>query len=188
MGDDGQVWLAAAKCGDSAAFRRLVEPHTQGLYRVALRIVGDPSLAEDAVQDALWNAYRGLDRFDGRATFSTWLFRIGVNAALTVRRRHEAGRREAATDDRDDALRDVPDESPQPLDVARAHQLQGALAVALDRLTPLERAAFVLRHLEQRSLEEIATALQSNVNACKQAIFRAVRKLRPALSSWRTET
>ncbi len=188
VGDDQQTW-AAARGGDPDAFRRLVSPHTDGLYRVSLRILGDPSLAEDAVQEALWNAYRGLERFDERARFSTWLYRVGVNAALSLRRAHRTDTDTTPiTGDRElRAVCEIPDESPLPFDIAGARQLEGALAQALHRLTPLERTAFVLRHLEQRSLEEIAVALESNANACKQAIFRAVKKLRPALASWRTE-
>ncbi len=190
VGDGEQALLEAARRGDSVAYRRLVEPHTRGLYRVSIRILGDRSLAEDAVQEALWSAYQRLDRFEERASFSSWLYRIGVNAALSLRRKHmgrvqeERPHLEAGVE----MLGDVPDDAPQPVDIVRAHQFEGALADALTRLTPLERAAFVLRHLEQRSLDEIAGVLESNVNACKQAIFRAVRKLRPALSSWRTET
>ena len=187
MGDDGRDWIADARGGDPEAFRQLVEPHTRGLYRVCHRILGDPGLAEDAVQEALINAYRGINRFDERSSFSTWLYRVAVNAALSVRRSHQAL---ASTYDdvSDNGLDHVPDRGPQPIDVAGARQLGGALDSALERLTQLERTAFVLRHLEQRSLEEIAATLQSNVNACKQAIFRAVRKLRPALSAWRTES
>ena len=188
MVDEEAIQLAAARRGDPAAFRRLVEPHMRGMYRVCYRMTGDASLAEDAVQEALWNAYRGLERFDGRARLSTWLYRIAVNAALSLRRAHESshGKIVRLEGSGDAALPDVADHGPQPVDVARARQLEGALERALDRLTQLERSAFVLRHLEQRPLEEIATVLESNVNACKQAIFRAVRKLRPALSSWRT--
>ena len=189
VGDGGSARVAAARRGDSAAFRHLVDPHIRGLYRVSIRILDDPSLAEDAVQETLWKAYRGLDRFDERASFSTWLYRIGVNTALGVRRTHREGGigRHLVDDPTNEVLSRVPDRAPQPVDIAGSRQLEGALEKALDRLTPLERTAFVLRHLEQHSLEEIAAVLESNVNACKQAIFRAVRKLRPALSPWRTE-
>ena len=71
--------------------------------------------------------------------------------------------------------------APEPAELASGAQLGSSLASALEALTPLERTAFVLRHLEQYPLEEIAHALESNVNACKQAIFRAVRKLRAVL-------
>ncbi|MEL7372527.1 MAG: RNA polymerase sigma factor [Myxococcota bacterium] len=188
VGDEADI-LAAARKGDAAAFRQLVAPRTDALFRVAFRILGDKTLAEDAVQEALWNAYRGLEQFDARAQFSTWLYRIAVNAALSIRRAQAAGSvvslRVVGEDD--PAWVEVPDTGPQPVDVAGARQLEGALTRALDRLTDMERAAFVLRHLEQRSLEEIASTLELSVNACKQAIFRAVRKLRPALLPWRTE-
>jgi RNA polymerase sigma-70 factor, ECF subfamily len=178
-----QAWIAAAKRGDHQAYQRLVQTHARSLFRVAMRILGDRALAEDAVQDALLNAYRALPDFDERAAFSSWLYRITVNAALSIRRTQKPNQEED-----DNALELVPDLAPQPFDVAKAHELGGSLERALDQLTTLERTAFVLRHLEQFSLEEIATTLESNVNSCKQAVFRAVRKLRAALAPWRAQT
>jgi len=187
MSEGESQWIAAASRGDQHAFRRLVEMHARGLYPVCVRILGDPALAEDAVQEALINAHRALGRFDGRSSFGTWLHRIAVNAALGIRRaRH--GEREAPLDDDEQApLAVLADAGPEPAELAAGAQLGGNLASALDALTTLERTAFVLRHLEQYPLEEIARALESNVNACKQAIFRAVRKLRVALAPWRVE-
>jgi RNA polymerase sigma-70 factor, ECF subfamily len=187
MGDGEREWIAAAKGGDHLAFQRLVRAHARSLYRVSARILGDRALAEDAVQEALLNAYRSLDQFDGRSTFSSWLYRITVNAALGIRRAHTPGRFPLIEDETGArALERLPDLSPLPVEVAGARELGGSLERALEQLTALERTAFVLRHLEQYPLEEIARVLESNVNACKQAIFRAVRKLRSALEPWRT--
>lgn len=173
--------IAAARAGDHLAFQRLVRPHARSSFRVAMRILGDRALAEDAVQDALLNAYRSLDRFDEKSSFSSWLYRITVNAALSLRRARLAPGEEEISES-------VVDAAPQPIDIAAAHQLGGSLERALEQLTALERTAFVLRHLEQYPLEEIADVLESNVNSCKQAVFRAVRKLRSALAPWRAST
>ena len=91
MTDDEARWIARAGEGDAVAFRRLVEAHSGALYRVCARITGDRAIAEDAVQEAFFNAYRHLRDFDGRAAFSTWLHRIGVNAALEQMRRRGRG-------------------------------------------------------------------------------------------------
>lgn len=182
MGGGEREQIAAARAGDHLAFQRLVRVHSRSLFRVAMRILGDRALAEDAVQDALLNAYRSLDQFDERSSFSSWLYRITVNAALSLRRAHTPERFSTVEDEA------LIDQSPQPIDVAAAHQLGGSLERALEQLTALERTAFVLRHLEQYPLEEIATVLESNVNSCKQAVFRAVRKLRSALAPWRAST
>ena len=181
MSEGESRWISAARSGDHAAFRHLVETHARGIYPVCFRILGDSALAEDAVQESLINAFRALGRFDGRSSFATWLHRIAVNAALGMRRaqRPEAARAHADPDG--DVVAAVPDPAPGPLERSEGGDLGASLQDALAQLTPLERTAFVLRHLEQVPLEEIATALESNVNACKQAIFRAVRKLRSAL-------
>ncbi|HEU4665299.1 MAG TPA: sigma factor, partial [Dokdonella sp.] len=78
MTDDEARWIARAGAGDAVAFRRLVDAHAGALFRVCARITGDKAIAEDAVQEAFFNAGRHLRDFDGRAAFSTWLHRIAV--------------------------------------------------------------------------------------------------------------
>ncbi len=189
MERDEHETIEAARRGDQRAFRRLVETHARALHAVCYRILGDASQAEDAVQDALVNAYRGLDRFDGRAQFSTWLHRIAVNAAIGLLR---SRRPELSLDDERDGgdPPGVPDEVPghDPVEQAHGAEITRRLGAALGGLSPLERTAFVLKHVEQYPLEEVATSLDSNVNATKQAVFRAVQKLRAALAPLRSET
>jgi RNA polymerase sigma-70 factor, ECF subfamily len=186
--DDERV--ARARNGDRDAFRRLVEGETRPLYAVAARITRDAALAEDAVQEALLNAWRHLGDFDGRANFKTWLHRITVNAALEQLRRR-GGREQFlsdttnAEDGAEDFLAAHADELPGPEQLAGGQEIGRRVQVQLDRMTHLERSAFVLRHHEGQSLEEICGALAINVSACKQAIFRAVRKLRGALEPLR---
>jgi RNA polymerase sigma-70 factor (ECF subfamily) len=150
---------------------------------VCLRILGDASLAEDAVQDALLNAFRGLARFDERAGFRTWLHRIAVNAAIAIARSRPGFVSDVANDDEGTLSERTPDPGADPLLAAFGAQASARVGRALQDLTALERTAFVLRHVEQHSLDEIARALASNINAIKQAVFRAVRKLRAALGS-----
>ena len=186
MDRDEHQAIEAARRGDQRAFRRLVDAHSRALHGVCYRILGDATAAEDAVQDALVNAFRGLDRFDGRAQFSTWLHRIAVNAAIGALRQR---RPELSLDDDDDGT-PMPGESlpaHDPVEQAHGAEITRRLGVALATLSPLERTAFVLKHVEQFPLEEIATTLQSNANACKQAVFRAVQKLRTALAPLRSE-
>ncbi|MEO7755742.1 MAG: sigma-70 family RNA polymerase sigma factor, partial [Dokdonella sp.] len=108
MTDDEARWIARAGEGDAAAFRRLVDAHSGALFRVCARVTGDRAIAEDAVQEAFFNAYRHLRDFDGRAAFSTWLHRIGVNAALEqLRRRGRGGIAVPEGDDDDDRMAEV---------------------------------------------------------------------------------
>lgn len=188
MTDVEAQWIRAAQRGDQAAFRRLVEAHARPLLRVCQRLLGDVALAEDALQDAFLNAWRALARFDGRSSFGTWLHRIAVNAALAMLRQRRV---ELSIDGEDDGGRaDAwlgPDGSLDPFDRASGHEIGRRMAQALEALTDAERSAFVLRHFEQCPMDEIARELDSNVNACKQAVFRAVRKLRLALAPVRSE-
>lgn len=180
MADEEARWIASAAQGDSAAFRRLVEAHAGALFRVCARITGDRAIAEDAVQEALFNAWRHLRDFDRRAAFSTWLHRIAVNAALEQLRRR--GRADAAAgQDGDDPLADLVETAAGPERHARSAEIRRDVEAELARMSAFERTAFVLRHHEGQSLEDISAALGLNVGACKQAIFRAVRKLRTTL-------
>jgi RNA polymerase sigma-70 factor (ECF subfamily) len=187
MTEDEARWISRARAGDATAFRHLVDANAGALFRVCARITGNRATAEDAVQEALFSAFRHLAEFDGRAAFSTWLHRIAVNAALVQvrKRRHlEVAWPEHREGD-DTVLFDTADESPTPYRHAVSAELRRDVEAELARMTPIERAAFVLRHQEGCSIEEISTALSLNVSAAKQAVFRAVRKLRAALEARR---
>jgi RNA polymerase sigma-70 factor (ECF subfamily) len=185
MTDDEARWIARARSGEAVAFRHLVDANSAALFRVCARITRDRASAEDAVQEALLSAFRNLARFDGRSGFSTWLYRIAVNAALVqVRKRR---RLEVAWSARahgwETASDDPTDDSPTPERQAMSDDIRRDIEAVLADMTPIERTAFVLRHQEGCSIEEISAALSLNVNGAKHAIFRAVRKLRAALET-----
>ena len=188
MANDEERWVAAARGGDRNAYRQLVEAHARALFALCMRITRDAALAEDAVQEALFNAWRHLAGFDGRSSVKTWLYRIAVNAALEQLRRnarHESV--DAAVDadaDGDFLLRHAADD-PTPEQHALGGEIGRHVEDNLARMTAIERAAFLLRHTEGHSIEEIAQTLSLNISASKQAIFRAVRKLRGALQPLR---
>jgi len=187
MANDEERWVAAARHGDREAFRQLVEAHARPLFALCSRITRDAAMAEDAVQEALLNAYRHLGDFDGRAAFRTWLHRIAVNAALEqLRRQGKFEYVENASDDaQDDFLEHCIGAAPSPRQHAQAQEIRRHIDAELERMSALERTAFVLRHVEGHSLDDISQALSLNISACKQAIFRAVRKLRGALQPLR---
>ena len=180
--------VARARGGDAEAFRLLVERHSRGVYRVALRVTGSCQDAEDIVQETFLKAYRQLARFESRASFSTWLHRIAMNCAIDLLRSRP--RREHAEDD--EALERL---SSTSADDSGQHamspeRLMASLEVgehvthAMAGLSALERAAFVLRHFEGLSIAEISHALGIRDNAAKHCVFRAVRKMRLALESF----
>lgn len=192
MDGNGPECLKLARSGDQEAFGRLVRAHARPLFQLCFRITRDTMLAEDAVQEAFYNAWRALETFDGRAAFSTWLHRIAVNAAMEQLRRNGRYRHEqtghAIGHDEDgdgDFLAALADQAPNPEACASGQEIGHRIAQQMCRLSPAERAAFVMRHCEGESLDVIAAALSMNIGQCKQAIFRAVRKLRAALEHMR---
>jgi len=178
---DDAAAVARARAGDSEAFRLLVERHSRALFKLAYRMTGNEHDAEDVVQEAFLKAYRNLDRFEERAQVSSWLYRIASNCAFDVLRRRQ--RRDKPLDSLD-AL-DAPEpqaEAPGPDRMALGGDVRRGLVAALERMSARERAAFVLRHFEGRSVKEIELALGLDTTAVKQSVCRAVRKARQALA------
>jgi RNA polymerase sigma-70 factor (ECF subfamily) len=172
----------AALPGDAEeVFRRLVEEHSRMVFRLAFRLTGNEQDAEDVVQEAFLKAYRSFNSFDSRASFSTWIHSIASNCAIDLLRRRS---RRAGWGGGDGALEaeDLPSHRPGPEALARGAEVGAAVAEALDGLSPNERTAFVLRHFEGQSIEVIGRTLNLGENAAKQAVFRAVHKLRRRLS------
>jgi RNA polymerase sigma-70 factor (ECF subfamily) len=174
--------IRRARQGDAEAFRGIVEAYSRPLWRAAFRVLGDAAAAEDAVQDAFLRAWRALDRFDEQAEFSTWLYRIAINAAIDHRR--ERGRRERLSapipEDFDGQLTAKSNEI-DPHRSAFGRQLIDKAQEVIAGLPEAERTAILLRHFEGCSIAEIARALGGGENSAKQAVFRAVHKLRAVL-------
>jgi RNA polymerase sigma-70 factor (ECF subfamily) len=179
--------LARARQGDSEAFRTLVERHSRRAFQLAFRITGNEQDAEDVVQESFIRAYRQLGRFEARAHFGTWLHRIVANCSVDLIRTRRARYDHASTDALDVAEQPETD-LPSPERLAASAQIQRTVAAAMSELSPLERAAFTLRHYEGRSIAEIGKTLGLGTSATKHSVFRAVRKLRAALEPLRRES
>ena len=183
MEESDAVAVANARAGDPDAFRVLVERHSHALFRLAFRMTGNEQDAEDIVQDTLLRAYRQLDKFESRANFGTWLHRIAANCALDLLRKRK--RREDKCDQVDFASIEtsvsLPSGEPAPDRALVNSEVQQMVQSALQELTPMERTAFVLRHFEHKSIDEIGSVLDLRASAAKQAIFRAVQKVRRSL-------
>ena len=174
--------LARARQGDSEAFRALVERHSRSVFRLAFRMTGNEQDAEDVVQEAFLRAYKQLGRFESRANFGTWLYRIVANCSVDLMRAKQARHDMSRGESLDDAVELPAQETPGPERLAQSAEIQRRVRDALGALSPLERAAFTLRHHEGRSIEEISTALGLGTSAAKHSVFRAVKKLRAALA------
>src|SRR6186713_3066462 len=178
--------LARARQGDSEAFRALVERHSRSVFRLAFRMTGNEQDAEDVVQESFLRAYKQLGRFESRANFGTWLYRIVANCSVDLMRakqaRHDISRSEPL--DEATGLRSADTGSPERL--ALSGDIRRLVGDALAALSPLERAAFTLRHYEGRSIDEISRTLGLGTSAAKHSVFRAVKKLRGALEPLRS--
>lgn len=176
--------VARARSGDVEAFRLLVERHSRSVYSVAYRITGNCQDAEDVVQETFLKVYKQLDRFESRASFGTWVHRIAMNCSVDLLR--SRSRREQAEED--ETLEEIAAAAPasdahaiSPERLLASAEVSDRVRTAMARLSPLERVAFVLRHFEGESIEEISRVLAVRRNAAKHCVFRAVRKMRVAL-------
>ena len=175
--------VALARDGNSEAFRALVERHSRAVYRLAHRMTGSATDAEDVVQETFLRAYRQLGRFESRANFGTWLHRIAVNCSIDLIRARPHRESAHDTSDLEDftgALTNEP-RQPSPERLTLSSEVQERIQGAMATLSHMERAAFMLRHFEGHSIDEISRLLGLKTNATKHSIFRAVRKMRLAL-------
>lgn len=173
--------------GNRDAYRILMERHFLAVHRIAFRITGNESDAEEAAQEAFLRAYNKLSTFRQAATFSTWITRIAMNTALNlVERRNRdlsyTAPRVAQTESAVDHTLQLADTAAGPERLLLDCEAVSLRRAAMDALTPMERTAFTLRHMEDLLIAEIATALHITANSAKQAVFRAVAKLRSSLA------
>jgi RNA polymerase sigma-70 factor (ECF subfamily) len=176
--------IARVRAGDREAFRYLVERHSRSVFRLAYRLTGHEQDAEDIVQETFLKAYRQIGRFESRASFATWLYRITVNCSHDLlRQRPRAGRRTSLDDPDDPAALQLADTSAaaDPLRRLTGRRIDERVRVAMAGLSEQERSAFVMRHYEGLSIDEIGRALDLKASAAKHSIFRAVQKMRRSL-------
>jgi len=187
-----RAFVARARSGDADAFRVLVERHGRALFRLAFRMTGNEQDAEDVVQESFLRAYRQLAKFDERASFGTWLYRIAANCSLDLVRARKrrggaatpamvAGAGEGDRSEIDLVMTNLASTEPSPEREALSTEVRDRVADAMNDLSATERTAFVLRHFEGMCIEEVSRVLDCQPGAAKHSVFRAVQKLRRAL-------
>lgn len=184
MGQKDGTAIEAVLAGDRDAYGLLVKRHSRMLFRLAFRMTGNEADADDVVQDAFLRAYQKLATFESRADFGTWIYRIAVHCALDrlEKRRTEESRRVAEETDPEEGMVQVADHTPGPERLVLSSEIAALQELAMRGLTPTERTAFVLRHVEERTTDEIAVALNVTPNTAKQSVYRAVQKVRHRLT------
>ncbi len=174
--------VTQVRAGDHDAFRVLLERHGPAIFRLAYRMTGNEQDAEDTVQETFLRAYRQIGGFDGHAQFSTWLFRIATNCSLDLLRARGRRRELPATEPEDGQPRmEVASEAPSPERLAFSEQVRRRVRAALAQLSEAEQTAFLLRHFEGVSIDEISKVLGRPNGATRHSVFRAAEKLRHAL-------
>jgi RNA polymerase sigma-70 factor (ECF subfamily) len=163
-----------------AEFHEAISNRSDRWFSACLKITRSRELAEDAVQEALLAAWNKRHQFQGDSSLETWIHRIAVNAALQLIRKQRPGAFEPL-----DADAAISGNSPERDAVNR--DVGDCLAAAFPHLTEIERVCFVLRHLEQWKVREIADELRTNEGRVKQALFRGVKKLRVKLADIRSQ-
>jgi RNA polymerase sigma-70 factor (ECF subfamily) len=172
--------------GNRDAYRVLVESHYQCAFRIACRITGDPADAEEVAQEAFFRAYTQLATFRQDSSFSTWVNRIAMNTALNLveRRKRRLPQANEPIVEFEKGPVQVADNKAGPERILLDREFTSLRETAMAALTPMECTAFTMRHMEELPIAEIAAALRVPENSARQAVFRAVSKLRRSLASF----
>lgn len=180
---DDRGLIAAARCGDTAAFEKLVGAYTKKVYNYALRLTNDADRADDLCQEAFIKAFLAIRSFDEQSAFSTWIYRIVHNAFIDSIRKAApgSGRHDETLDDR---AADIGELSAQRFhDRLRQRENADWLTQGLARLPEPFRSVVILRDIQGFSYEEIAAITDASVGTVKSRLSRAREQLRHILSS-----
>lgn len=182
MSADDHRLIGESLKGDSAAFGELVRRYQDRLFNTVYRMVGNAEDAYDVVQEAFLSAYQSLDSFKGDSLFFTWLYRIAVNTAISLKRKHRAVVSIDAGRNGEQGI-----EPPDPSELSRpGHALEQAeqerrIHAALSRLSPEHRAVLVMKDMEGQKYETMAEVLQVPIGTIRSRLHRARLELRELL-------
>lgn len=190
-----QACQAAPVPGLEGPFRELYDAYKDRVYNVCYRITGNATDALDASQETFGILFRKLSDFRFQSKFSSWVYRIAVNAAIDVKRRGQArrmtsleGLQERSGVGRSPRFDPADEEIEMPLASASRHELESQIQLTISRLSPKLRAITVLRYVENLSYEEIAETLQISLGTVKSRLARAHdvldRELTPVLDRY----
>jgi RNA polymerase sigma-70 factor (ECF subfamily) len=173
--------------GNMSAFEELVIRYEQKVFQLAFRLSGNPDDASDLAQEAFLKVYKSLEQWRGKATFSTWLYRIVTNTFLDDMRKRKrrplvALSLDASIPTEDgEVLREFPSTDPSPEQEYLQRELQQIVLTALSELAPDHRVVLALRDIQGHTYEEIAQITQLNIGTVKSRISRARAAMRKKL-------
>ena len=167
-----------SQLGDRSAFEQLVLRHQELVFSLSYKLTGNREMANDVAQEAFIRAWKAIEKFRGDSTFSTWIYRITVNTAWTLRKKAKK-HNTLNIDETYEPI--VIDEKKDPEMVAINSDLSSVLSKALNNLPVEQRIIVELKNIEGRSHKEIADYLDISVTAAKVRLHRAHQKLRQIL-------
>ncbi|MGA7634957.1 MAG: sigma-70 family RNA polymerase sigma factor [Terriglobales bacterium] len=178
----------ATQNGDLSAFEQLVGRYDRKLFRIAEHVTRNREDSQDVVQESFLKAFQHLGEFREQSQFSTWLFRITVNQALMKLRKRRTTKDvsfdEGFQASEDILPREVADWAPNPEELYRTSELRDILIKTLEELQPILRTVFVLRDIEELSVDQTAEVLAVSRAAVKARLWRARLQLRELLSEY----
>jgi RNA polymerase sigma-70 factor, ECF subfamily len=184
--DYEQRLIQRIRDGENEAFYQLIRPYERRVYAAAFAILRNETDAEDCAQEAVLKAFKHIRQFRAEARFSTWLIQIAVNGARMRRRKEHADLVEPLEKEKNEEgsylPRDFADWREIPSEILERKEVREKLAEALASLGQIYREVFVLRDMEQLSIEETAKALDISAASVKTRLLRARLMLRDLLA------
>ncbi len=178
--DEEKELIEKAKSGERNAFGRLVLEYQNKIYNLAFSILKNKEDALDLAQEVFVKAYRNLKNFEGRSSFYTWLYKIGLNMCLNYHKREKFRTFLSFLE----LAEPKADFSPLPSEVLERKELNKVTEAAILALSPKQRLVFTLHFYEQMGYEEIANLLGKSVGTLKATYFKAVQKLQKSLKNY----
>lgn len=172
-------WIEKARHGDDEAFTMLVNTYQTPVYNLCYRMLGEATAAEDAAQETFWRAYQNLKRYDPQRSFATWLLSIAAHYCIDQQRKQKIGLFE---------LDEFPDFDladpgiPNPESEVITNDEDEALHRLINKLSPPDRAAVILKYWYGCTEEEISQMLSLTISAVKSRLHRARRQLAEAVT------
>lgn len=182
MSADDRWLIAECLNGNTAAFCELVARYQDRLYNTVYQFVDNAEDAQDVVQETFLSAYQSLHSFKGEAQFFTWLYRIAMNTAISLKRRHKGTLSMAGANGEPTVEPPDGSETSRPGHALEQREQETRIQKALKRLSPEHRAVLVLKDMEGQKYEAIAEILQVPIGTIRSRLHRARMELRAILS------
>ncbi|MFQ5708068.1 MAG: RNA polymerase sigma factor [bacterium] len=188
MNEEEQALIKEAQRGNILAFESLVKRYDRQVLQLAYSMVNNVTDAQDIYQEVFIKVYQNLPRFRLKSKFSTWLYRIVVNACINYRKKHSRRRLQSleaeSTEAADSKREHVPCDQLNPEETVLNQELSSEINLALEQLSTQQKSVFILRHYHGHKLRDIAEIMHCSEGTIKNYLFRATRNLQMLLTEY----